>query len=93
MPALAIYRSLVQIYILSFTVRTPDVFFMAGDAGGIKKAAEMLLLSIRPRFVMLYPVGAENPKNILPINFAALLGKSPLQEIKAASRTPGSRWA
>ena len=34
------------------TARTPQVFRIAGEAGGIKKSDEMLPLSILPRFAV-----------------------------------------
>ena len=87
------HRSLVHILILPFSVSTPHVFFIAGEAGGIKYASSMTSLSVFPRFVMLYPPDLSMWKKFLPINSAALLSNLPLLAIIAASNSPGSRAA
>ena len=53
LPSQYSYLSLVQMIISPFTVNTPCVFLIAGDAGGIKQADSIFLLSILPRFVIL----------------------------------------
>ena len=87
------YRSPEHIVNTSLTVSTPQVFRIAGDAGGIKKPDRIPALSILPRFVTLNPLAVPKPKNLFPTNFPALLGKFPQQEISEASRSPGSRFA
>ena len=56
-PVLEYYLSVIKfdvhIFIWLFTVRTPQVFLLAGEAGGIKLASAIILLSIFPKLVML----------------------------------------
>lgn len=55
LAALAGFLMAEQIFMVPFTVKTPEVFLLAGEAGGMNTALASTSLSIFPKFVMLQP--------------------------------------
>lgn len=78
------------ILIFPFTVNTPQIFSVAGEAGGMKNHSDIESLSIFPRLVILCPFLDAYPNILSPANFPASLLKFPKEEIATASINVGS---